>query len=199
MTEIKFLYDFGSPKAYFVHKLLPKVAEKHHAKILWMPILLGGVFKLTNNQSPIEAFKGVKGKLSYDGHETDRFVKRHKLPFKPNPHFPVMTIGVMRGAIYAQDKDFASLYTDTIFTAMWEDEKKMDSPDVIAEVLHKAGLPAREIMEAMQKPDVKAQLIEATNNAVSRNVFGTPTMFIGQEMFFGKEGISEIDFYLFDN
>jgi len=121
MQDIEFYYDFGSPKSYFVHKLLPGIAKKHGMRVVWKPLLLGGVFKLTNNQSPMETFKDVKGKLEYDAHETARFVTRHQLPYQRNPHFPVMTIGVMRGAIYAQDKEFDALYRDTVFNAIWED------------------------------------------------------------------------------
>ena len=149
MQDIEFYYDFGSPKSYFVHKLLPGIAKKHGMRVVWKPLLLGGVFKLTNNQSPMETFKDVKGKLEYDAHETARFVTHHQLPYQLNPHFPVMTIGVMRGAIYAQDKEFDALYRDTVFNAIWEDQKKMDDPKVIMNVLEAAGLPAKEIISAI--------------------------------------------------
>ena len=193
MQDIEFYYDFGSPKSYFVHKLLPGIAENHGMRVVWKPLLLGGVFKLTNNQSPMETFKDVKGKLEYDAHETARFVKLHQLPYQRNPHFPVMTIGVMRGAIYAQDKAFDALYRDTVFSAIWEDQKKMDDPEVIANVLEAAGLPAKEIISATQLGEVKSGLIDATNEAVSRGVFGAPTLFMGEEMFFGKESLWEIE------
>ena len=193
MQDIEFYYDFGSPKSYFVHKLLPGIAENHGMRVVWKPLLLGGVFKLTNNQSPMETFKDVKGKLEYDAHETARFVKRHQLPYQRNPHFPVMTIGVMRGAIYAQDKAFDALYRDTVFSAIWENQKKMDDPEVIANVLEAAGLPAKEIISATQLGEVKSGLIDATNEAVSRGVFGAPTIFMGEEMFFGKESLWEIE------
>jgi 2-hydroxychromene-2-carboxylate isomerase len=193
MQDIEFYYDFGSPKSYFVHKLLPGIAKKHGMRVVWKPLLLGGVFKLTNNQSPMETFKDVKGKLEYDAHETARFVTRHQLPYQLNPHFPVMTIGVMRGAIYAQDKEFDALYRDTVFNAIWEDQKKMDDPKVIMNVLEAAGLPATEIISATQLGEVKSGLIDATNEAVSRGVFGAPTLFMGEEMFFGKESLWEIE------
>ena len=193
MEAIEFYYDFGSPKSYFVHKLLPGIAEKHNVTVVWKPMLLGGVFKLTNNQSPVERFKDVQGKLAYDKHETDRFVKRHNLAYQPNPHFPVITIGVMRGAIYAAETDFDALYRDVVFKAIWEDQQKMDDPEMIRLALNSAGLPADEIMASTQTAEIKLGLIDATNDAVSRGVFGAPTLFLGEEMFFGKEALWEIE------
>jgi 2-hydroxychromene-2-carboxylate isomerase len=196
MEAIEFYYDFGSPKSYFVHKLLPGIAEKHSVTVVWKPMLLGGVFKLTNNQSPVERFKDVHGKLAYDKHETDRFVKRHNLSYQPNPHFPIMTIGVMRGAIYTAGTDFDALYRDAVFKAIWEDQQKLDDPDVIRLTLISAGLPADEIMAATQTAEVKSRLIDVTNEAVSRGIFGAPTLFLGEEMFFGKESLWEIEYIL---
>ena len=196
MEAIEFYYDFGSPKSFFVHKLLPDIAEKHNVTVVWKPMLLGGVFKLTNNQSPMERFKDVQGKLAYDKRETDRFVKRHNLAYQPNPHFPVMTIAVMRGAIYTAGTDFDAVYRDAVFKAVWEDQQKMDDPYVIHLVLNSAGLPADEIMAATQTAKVKSGLIDATNEAVSRGIFGAPTLFLGEEMFFGKESLWEIEHIL---
>ena len=196
MYEIEFYYDFGSPKSYFVYKLLPAIAKKYHLELVYKPMLLGGVFKLTNNKSPVDAFKGVKGKLEYDNIETARFLKRFNLAFHWNPYFPVNTIRVMRGSIYAEGKEFKKLYTETIFQAIWVDQKNMEDPKVISETLTNAGLPTKTIMEAIHTPEVKTGLIDATNKAVSRKIFGAPTMFVGNEMFFGKEGLGEIDYFL---
>lgn len=196
MQIIEFYYDFGSPKAYFAHKLLPVIAQKYKAKLIPKPILLGGIFKLSNNKSPVEAFADVKGKLAYDKRDTERFVVRHELSYRPNPHFPVVTISLMRGAIYAIGKDWQEKYTRVIFDAMWIDEKKMDDPIVITKVLAEAELPVKEIIEATQTPEIKSALINATNEAVARNIFGAPTMFVDNEMFFGKEGLADLDYYL---
>ena len=196
MEAIEFYYDFGSPKSYFVHKLLPGIAKKYNVTVVWKPMLLGGVFKLTNNQSPMDRFKDVQGKLAYDKHETDRFVKRYNLAYQPNPHFPIMTIGVMRGAIYAAGTDFDARYRDTVFKAIWEDQQEMNAPEVIRLTLNSAGLPADEIMAATQTAEVKSRLIDVTNGAVSRGIFGAPTLFFGEEMFFGKESIWEIEYIL---
>ena len=196
MHDIEFYYDFGSPKSYFVHKLLPTIAKKYNVKVLYKPVLLGGVFKLTNNQSPMEAFKNVQGKIEYDNLATKRFLKRYKLSFNWNPYFPVNTIGVMRGSIYVHEKEFGELYIETVFKAMWLDQKKMDDHRIISDTLSAAGLPTKEIMQAIQAPKVKSGLIDATNNAVARKIFGAPTMFVGNEMFFGKESLDEIDYFL---
>ena len=199
MKEIEFYYDFGSPKSYFVYKILPVIAQKHNAKVTHKPILLGGIFKLSNNKSPAEAFAQVEGKLAYDVRETKRFVARHELPYSPNPYFPVMTMGLMRAAIYAMGQDWQDEYTRVIFDAMWVDAKKMDDPNVMAEVLKENDLPVQKIMAAIQMPEIKSALIDATNDAVARNIFGAPTMFFGNEMFFGKEGLADMDYYLSQN
>ncbi len=190
---IDFLYDFGSPNAYLVHKTLPDLAARFGASVNYLPVLLGGVFKATNNQSPMQAFGGVQGKLQYHARETQRFIKRHDLTFHMNPHFPVMTIGAMRGAIFAQGKDWESNYISAIFDAMWVHGQKMDDTAVIHEVLTENNLPAKEIIEATQDQSVKQGLIDATSAAVQRGVFGSPTMFVGIEMFFGKETLPEIE------
>ena len=199
MKEIEFYYDFGSPKSYFVYKILPLIAQKHNAKVTHKPILLGGIFKLSNNKSPAEAFAQVTGKLAYDVRETKRFVARHELPYSPNPYFPVMTMGLMRAAIYAMGQDWQEEYTRVIFDAMWVDARKMDDPNVMAEVLKENDLPVQKIMAAIQMPEIKSALIDATNDAVARNIFGAPTMFFGNEMFFGKESLADMDYYLSQN
>lgn len=194
--KIEFLYDFGSPNAYLVHKVLPDLARRTGAELVYCPILLGGVFKATNNQSPIQAFAGVQGKLDYQRREIARFVARHGIDFAMNPHFPIMTIGVMRGAIRAQGKPWEKTYIDMVFDAFWVQGEKMDDPEVIGRVLSSAGLPAAEIIAATQTPDVKQALITATEHAVSRGVFGAPTMFAGDEMFFGKDALPDLEYHL---
>ena len=126
--KIEFYYDFGSPNAYLVHKTLPEIAKTYGVPIISRPILLGGVFKATNNKSPMEAFANVAGKLAYEARETERFVENHKIIFQLNPHFPVNTIALMRGAIFALGKPWEQSYRDTMFHAMWVDQEKMDDP-----------------------------------------------------------------------
>ena len=196
MQTIAFLYAFGSPNAYLAHKVLGGIAARNGARVAYLPVLLGGVFKATNNQSPMDAFAGVTGKLDYQRTETNRFVERHAIPYRFNPHFPVMTMGVMRGAVYAQGHSWEQTYIDAVFDAMGVDGHKMDDPSVITEVLGAADLPAREIIEAAQSSDVKSGLIEATQTAVHRGTFGSPTMFVGDEMFYGKDSLVDLEWRL---
>ncbi len=196
MQDIEFYYDFGSPNAYFVHKVLPAIAHEHGRKVIYRPVLLGGIFKATNNQPPMMAFKDVDHKLDYMRVEIARFIKRHKLPFTFNPHFPVMTIATMRGAVFAQGKPWEKSYIEAVFDAIWVDGKKMDDPEVIGPVLAAAGLPVDEIFAATQTPEVKGELADLTAAAVARKVFGAPTMFVGDEMFFGKDSLDDLNWYL---
>lgn len=196
MQEIEFYYDFGSPNVYFVDAVLPKIAAKHGAVIRHRPMLLGGVFKATQNQPPMVAFQGVSHKLDYMRLEVDRFIRRYGVPFRFNPFFPVMTVAVMRGAVFAIGQPWEQLYFDTVIKAMWRDEKKMDDADVIADVLGVAGLPVAEISEGIQLDSTKAKLRELTDAAVARKVFGAPSLFVGDEMFFGKDSLDDLDWFL---
>ncbi|SEF49195.1 2-hydroxychromene-2-carboxylate isomerase [Jhaorihella thermophila] len=196
MQEIEFLYDFGSPNAYLVHRVLPGLAERHGARLHYVPILLGGVFKATNNRSPMEAFAGVKGKLAYEMRETERFVRRHGIRYHMNPYFPLNTLALMRGAVFAQGKDWEGAFVDAVFDAIWLHGQKMDEPMVIEDALREADLPAAKIMDAMRSPEVKQGLIANTDAAVARGVFGAPTMFVGDEMFFGKHSLPELEHLL---
>lgn len=196
MQEIEFYYDFGSPNAYFVHKVLPAIADRYDAKLTYRPMLLGGVFKATNNNPPMVAFAGTPQKIDYMRLEIARFIRRHSVPFKFNPHFPVMTVATMRGAIVAEGQSWERAYIDTVMDALWLHEQKMDDPAVMTSVLSAADLPAQDIMSAIQTPDAKERLIKATTAAVDRKVFGAPTMFVGSEMFFGKDSLGDLDWFL---
>ncbi len=195
---IEFYYDFGSPNAYLAHKTLAGLIERGGASLVYRPILLGGVFKATGNKSPMEAFEGIRHKLGYFQRETQRFVRRHGIKFYMNPHFPLNTLTVMRGAVHAQGKPWEREYTDAVFDAIWVHGQKMDDLAVIAEVLRERELPAREIGEAVQSAEVKQALVGATEAAVERGVFGAPMMFLGDEPFFGKDSLYELDVELRD-
>lgn len=196
MQQIEFMYDFGSPNAYLVHKSLPALAKRCDAEVVYRPILIGGVFKATNNQPPLIAFAGIPGKVDYIRVEMARFLERHKLPFKFNAHFPVNTLNVMRAAVYATGKDWENKYIDVVFDAMWVDEKDMSNLDVVAEVLNEAGLPTDDIMNAVQDTDIKSSLADVTAAAVARKTYGSPTMFVGKEMFFGKDSLGDLEWRL---
>ena len=192
IMNIDFIYDFGSPNAYFAYKILPEIAARTGAHIKYSPILLGGVFKLTNNKPPMMAFGGVKNKLDYQMLEIRRFIRDHKLSaFQMNPNFPVNTLMLMRGAVLAGMDGRAQDYVDLGFKAMWEDGLKMDDPHIFAATLSEGGFgdyPAR-----ISSPEVKAGLMEATQSAVDKGVFGAPSFFVGDEMFFGKDRLSAVE------
>ena len=197
MTEpvrIDFIFDFGSPNAYFAWKTLPAIAERTGAQINLIACLLGGIFKATGNQPPMLAFGAVKGKLAYEQLEIRRFIERHGLTaFRFNPHFPVNTLLVMRGLIAAQRAGVGEAYVAAVQAALWEDGEKMDDPEVVRRVLDAAGLDGAGLLAAAQDPEVKAALAANTEAAVGRGVFGIPTFFVGEEMFFGKDRLGQVE------
>jgi len=190
--NIEFHYDFGSPNAYLVHKVIPTITEQTGIEFEYVPILLGGVFKATNNVSPAVSLAGIKNKPEYQRLETERFCATHGIkPYVANPHFPVNTLKLMRGAVFARSTDYYARYIDTLYRAMWEQALKMDEDDLIADVLEAAGLPAQEIVTGMTDPAVKKSLIASTEASVNRGTFGSPTFFAGEEIFFGKDKLRD--------
>lgn len=191
---IDFIFDFGSPNGYLSWKVLPDIAARTGATVNLIPCLLGGIFKITGNQAPNQAFGGVKGKLAYEGRETQRFVEKHGLTaYRFNPHFPVNTLLIMRGLVAARRAGVGDAYLEAVLKAMWEDGQKMDDPAVVAQVLTQAGLDAKAILEATQDPEVKAELMANTEAAAERGAFGIPSFFVGDEMFFGKERLGQVE------
>ena len=190
----EFLFDFGSPNAYLAHKVIPAIETRTGARFAYVPVLLGGVFKATGNRSPMEAFAGIPAKLAYEALETRRFVARHGLTrFASNPHFPVNTLSIMRGAVAAETLDVFVPYVDAVFAAMWEDGRKMDDPAVVAETLTSANLPAERLLALTQDQAVKDGLIANTNAAVARGVFGSPSFFVGDDLYFGKDRLDAVE------
>ena len=193
-SKVEFHFDFGSPNAYFVHKLVPAIEQRTGARFTYVPVLLGGVFKLTNNQAPMVQFKGIKNKLEYQRLEVIRFVKKHGLTaFKMNPHFPVNTVQVMRGAAAAEMDGGLAPYVDAVFRCMWEEGKKMDDPEVIRAALDQSGLDGARVLARIQDQDVKDRLLKSTENSVARGTFGSPTFFVGDDIFFGKDRLREVE------
>ena len=185
MTKtVEFFYDFGSPTVYLAATQLPAIAAAVGATIDWRPMLLGGVFKSTGNQSPVV----VPAKAAYMNNDLERFAKRYGVPFRFNPHFPINTLALMRGAVAYQDDVVASsTYRDAIFMAIWVEARNLNEPDVIGQVLSDAGLDPAELMNRIGQQTVKDQLIANTEEAVNRGVFGAPTFFVGERMFFGQD------------
>ena len=191
---LEFLFDFASPNGYFAYRALPPILARTGAKLAITPVLLGGLFKATGNQAPMIAFAGVKGKLAYDTLEIRRFIGRHGLAkFKMNPHFPVNTLALMRGFVAARALGNGDAYLEMGLAGMWEEGLKLDDADVLARRIESAGLDARRILEYAQRPEIKQALADSTAEAADRGAFGVPTFFVGQEMFFGKERLAQIE------
>lgn len=195
MTKsVEFIFDFGSPNAYLAWHAIQPVLERTGATMDITPCLLGGIFKLTGNQAPWMSYANVRGKLDYERLEMTRFISLHRLSkFKMNPHFPVNTLILMRGAIAAKQDGVLDIYVKAGLSAMWEDGENMSDPDVFAKVMTNAGLDGTGLLTETQNPDVKAKLAENTDAAVARGVFGIPTFFVGNEMFFGKDRLDQVE------
>lgn len=193
-SNIEFLFDFGSPNAYLSHKVVPAIEDRLGVTFRYVPMLLGGLFKLTGNRSPVEAFAGIRNKLEYERLETQRFVERHGITaFRWNPHFPVNTLVLMRGAIAAQREDVFKKYVDAVFAHVWEQELKMDDPAVVKEALDRDGLDAERLLVLTRDAGVKETLLENTQRACDRGAFGSPTFFVGDEIFFGKDRLRDVE------
>ena len=193
-TSPQFMFDFGSPNAFLSHEAIPAIEKRIGVKFEYVPVLLGGIFKATNNKSPAETLAGVKNKREFHALETERFVKRfHVKPYVWNPFFPVNTLNLMRAAVAAQSEGVFEKYVDAAFHHMWVEPKKMDDPEAALKAFTASGLDAAKLFERAQAPEVKARLIENTQSAVERGAFGSPTFFVGKEMFFGKEQLREVE------
>jgi 2-hydroxychromene-2-carboxylate isomerase len=192
--KVQFLFDFGSPNAYLADLVIPKIEQRTGVKFEYVPILLGGIFKATNNASPAVTLKDVKNKREFAGVETRRFIQKHGITtFKSNPFFPVNTLQLMRGAVAAQVEGVFQPYFKAVYHHMWEDPKKMDDPAVMREALVSSGIDADKIIARAQDPEVKNKLMELTQNAVERGAFGSPSFFVGDEMFFGKDQLRDVE------
>ncbi len=194
MANVEFHFDFGSPNAYLAHRVIPEIERRTGAKFEYVPVLLGGVFKLTGNRSPAESLAGVKNKPDYERIETARFLKRHGIGnFRHNPFFPVNTLTIMRGAVAAQMLGVFERYVEEIYRHMWSAPKKLDDMAVWQAVLREAGFDAERFAELVQDAEVKARLLDNTTRSVERGTFGSPTFFVGDEIFFGKDRLRDVE------
>ena len=190
----QFMFDFGSPNAFLSHEAIPAIEQRTGVKFEYVPVLLGGIFKATNNKSPAESLAGIKNKREFLAIETERFIKRFGVkPYTWNPFFPVNTLNLMRAAVAAQMEGVFEKYIEAAFHHMWVEPKKMDDPEVAAKALASSGLDAAKLLARSQDADVKAKLIENTQAAVERGAFGSPTFFVGKEMFFGKDQLRDVE------
>lgn len=192
--RVEFHFDFGSPNAYLSHVVIPRIEQRTGAKFVYVPILLGGVFKLTNNRSPVESFAGIRNKLPYERLETERFIEQHGITnYRFNPFFPVNTLALMRGAVAAQRLGVFERYVGEMFRHMWEQPKDMDDPTVIGAALQESGFDAQQLMALAQDQSVKDELAANTARSVERGAFGAPTFFVDDEIYFGKNTLREVE------
>lgn len=192
--NVEFHFDFGSPNAYFCHRVIPAIEARTGVRFTYVPILLGGLFKLANNRSPAEAFAGIPNKRAYDRLEIQRFIERHKLTrFRFNPFFPVNTLKIMRGAVAAEALGCAADYIEAVYAAMWEQERDMADDAQILEVLAQAGLDGPALVQRTQEPTVKATLLANTERSHARGAFGSPTFFVDDQIYFGKDRLPNVE------
>lgn len=188
--QLDFYFDFGSPTAYLAYGRLKQLCDQYGLIVNYRPILLGGVFKATANASPVT----IPAKAAYMlQHDLPRFSARYGVTLNFNPHFPINTLNLMRGAIAAQQLECAETYRDAVFTAIWVDDKNMGDTEVVAQTLTAAGLDSAELLALCQTPEIKTELIAATDAAVERGCFGAPTMFMDGEMYFGQDRLDFVE------
>jgi 2-hydroxychromene-2-carboxylate isomerase len=191
--SFEFLFDFAGPNGYLTHRVLPDFCARTGAEAVYVPVLLGGLMKATGNRPPWAVYADVPSKLAYDRLEFNRFIASHGLTkFKMNPHFPANSITVMRGAIAAQRTGVFEPYVEAIMAATWEEGVNIGDVDAVTVRLSAAGLDGPALIARTADPDIKAELISNTENAVARGAFGIPTFFVGDEMFFGKERLGQL-------
>ena len=192
--NVNFIFDFASPNAYLCHKAIKNLEETHDIKFKYVPCLLGGIMKLSNNQPPMISLAEIPNKMKYEFDTAfNRFIKEHNIEkFKMNEHFPINTLLLIRGAIVAQKNYFFESYVETVMNGMWEQSLKLDSPEALHELLTKHNCKADFVIEEISKDEIKSELISNTNDAVEKGAFGIPTFFVKDEMFYGKESLREL-------
>ena len=182
---VEFYFDLGSPATYLAYTQLPKICEQTDSQLIYVPILLGGVFKATGNASP--ATIPAKGRYMFI--DLDRYAIRYGVPMKINQHFPINTLVLMRavtGVQLRQPERFAA-FIDCLFKALWIDGRNLNDPATVGAVLSENGFDPEEILALSADEEVKNALKETTEKAVQRGVFGAPSMFVGDQLFFGQD------------
>jgi 2-hydroxychromene-2-carboxylate isomerase len=191
--QFEFLFDVGAPNAYLVHKILPQFCAEHDAEVIYKPILLGGVFKATGNRAPMVRYADAPAKLAYEQLEFNRFIDANGiLAFRMNPHFPVNSLLAMRTIVGAQETDAFPAVIDAMMRGMWEDGVDLAQAEAVVGALNRAGLDGSALVAKADDAETKAKLAEQTEAAVARGVFGVPTFFVGDEIFWGKERLGQV-------
>ena len=196
--KVDFIFDFASPNAYFCHKVIPEIENRTGISFNYVPCLLGGIFKITNNQAPMMAFNGITNKLEYQNIVIQRFIQKHDLKnFTMNSFFPVMTLQLQRGAIAAKSLNVFDDYIEAIFKGMWEMSLNLADQEILIELLAtETQIDIPNLIEKMQTQEIKDQLIQNTSSAVERGAFGIPTFFVDDEIFFGKDSLGDLEDFI---
>ena len=193
-ATIEFVFDFASPNSYLAYRALPSILERTGARLVINPCLLGGIFKATGNVAPGIAFAALNGNLDYEMLEFRRFIAKHRLDkFRFNPNFPVNSLMLMRGYIAAREAGVEDGYLEMGLEGLWEEGLKLDDREVLARRIDSAGLDSASLLAAAQTDRVKLKLADNTAAAVARGVFGVPTFFVGDDMFFGKDRLGQVE------
>ena len=193
-VRLEFQFDFGSPNAYLAEKVLTTIERRNGVKFEYVPVLLGGIYKATGNMSPSDSLRGIKNKPEYQALETERFIRRHNITtFRQNQFFPVNTLMLMRGVVAAKFENMFEDYFKAAYHHMWEEPKKMDDVEIFRSAFKSSGIDIDRLIARAQQDDVKKKLIENTTDAVERGAFGSPTFFVGKEMFFGKDQLRDVE------
>lgn len=196
--KVDFIFDVASPNAYLCHKTIPAIEQRTGVTFNYIPCLLGGIFKLTNNQAPMMAFNGIVNKLEYQNIEIKRFIQKYNLEnFTMNSFFPIMTLQLQRGAIAAISLNVFDAYIEAIFKGMWEKSLNLGDQDILMDFLgSETEIDINRLIEQMQSQEIKEQLIQNTSSAVERGAFGIPTFFANDEIFFGKDSLPDLEEYI---
>ncbi|MDA9094474.1 2-hydroxychromene-2-carboxylate isomerase [Gammaproteobacteria bacterium] len=196
--KVDFIFDVASPNAYLCHKTIPAIEQRTGVTFNYIPCLLGGIFKLTNNQAPMMAFNGIVNKLEYQNIEIKRFIQKYNLEnFTMNSFFPIMTLQLQRGAIAAMSLNVFDAYIEAIFKGMWEKSLNLGDQDILMDFLgSETEIDINRLIEQMQSQEIKEQLIQNTSSAVERGAFGIPTFFANDEIFFGKDSLPDLEEYI---
>ena len=189
---LEFYFDYGSPYSYLADTQVEAIAQRSGATLVRKPMLLGGVFKATGNHSPAE----LPQKSKWSGFDMPLWARHYGVPFQRNPFFPVNTLALMRGAAAAQIDGTFERYHPAVYKAMWVDGRNPNDMKEIAAVLAAAGLDPAKVGARIQDQDVKDRLKATTEEAVARGVFGAPTCFVDNMMFFGNDRLPFVEMAL---
>jgi len=190
MTKtVDFYYDYISPASYLAWTQLTGICKRYNARINYKPVFLGGVLKANASNSPIT----VPAKWEWMKADFLRYANYYGVPYQLNPHFIFSTVNAMRGAIWASENNQIEAYNQAMFTAAWVDGKDLSDKNTLADILDKAGINSAAALEAMTQPEMKSALIQSTEKAVKRGIFGAPSMIVDGDIFFGQDRLIWIE------